>query len=172
MRKDNQLNKKQIFYSRLVLGGAAFLLGLFLLLCGVKIVPLPVLKTLPVAIAITLGLICFLWAFIQDNTLMLWLSMPLFFAALVSLLCAIDSQHGYGFYYPIYIASPAAASLVTALYSGEWKDHLKVIFLFLPVSIILLLGSMLKLHWTVILPIFLIFIGLYITTYAVLRRKK
>lgn len=172
MHKDNALSKKQIFYSRVVLGGVVVILGIFLLLCGVKAIPVPIIKSLPIALPIALGLICFIWAFIQDNTLMLWLSIPLFFVALVSLFCFLDRVRGYGFYYPFYIISPAMASLVTALYSKEWKDHLKVIFLFIPTAIIFALSSMINLPYTVTLPILIIFIGLYIISYALLRRKK
>ncbi len=168
---NHELTKKQIFHSRLVLGTALGLLGTFLLLCGVGVLPFSPLKILAASSLIALALVCFIWAFIQDNTLMLWLSFPLFFAAIVSILAGFTSK-GYGFYYPIYIISPAVASLVTATCSSEWKDHLKMIILFTPSSIIFALNSVFNVSWAIVIPILLIFIGSYIIFYTILRRKK
>lgn len=164
------LTKKQKFLSRIALGAVVLLLGLFLLLCGSGAINLSFLKILPPAVLLSIAVICFSWAFIQDNTLTLWLSLPFALSACVSVLAGFTAK-GYGFYYPFYIFAPAAASLVTAIYSGRWRDHLKVVVLFGGLSVLFTLNSMFDVSWRIVLPLAALFLGVCITISALWRKN-
>jgi len=177
VREPSILSKKQIFWSRVSLGAAAVLLGLFLLLVEAGAIKLPgespFLKVLPSAVLFAAAAVCLSWAFIQDNTLTLWFAIIFAISACVSFLAGFTGEgRGYGFYYPIYLFAAAAASLVTAVYSGKWRDHLKIIVVFGGLAVLFMLQAMLNVSWWVVLPLVVLFLGGCMIVWAVLRRRE
>ena len=87
-----------------------------------------------------IGLILFVSALIQFNTVTLYLSMLFLLCAAVSFV-AHYSPAGYDKLWPTYILAPAVASLATMFMSGEYKFHLRLIVLFAVPAILLSLMS-------------------------------
>lgn len=106
-----------------------------------------------------IGLILFVSALIQFNTVTLYLSMLFLVCAAVSFV-AHYSPAGYDKLWPTYILAPAVASLATMFMSGEYKFHLRLIVLFAVPAILLSLMSFGIAEMRVVIPALIVFAGL------------
>lgn len=80
-------------------------------------------------VLLSLGLILLITSLIQINTVTLYLAALLLVCSLVSFLANLTDAT-YGTLWPLYLASPAVASLFTMIMSGEYRFHIRVICLF------------------------------------------
>lgn len=159
------LSKKQIKLSRLIIGAVSVLAGVFLLLAGLGVFPFTFKQAVLPALLIAAGLTLFALGFVQQNTLLLWLAFPFLTAALVTVLASATTM-GYSKLYPIYIFAPAIASLVTAIYDGVWRTHLKIIIPFAAPGILFSLNTFFLVQWKILLPSFVILLGVSAIMYA------
>lgn len=175
MKKNNldnaELTKTQRLAGNLTAGFFIIACGIFLLLVGVKVIPLNVYELIVPSLLATVGLVLGITGLIQINTVSLWCSFAFLVPSIVSLL-VVFTPLKYSQLYPMYIAIPAIASLFTMLMSREFSDHLKVILLFGVLALIFFLASFKILHWAVILPLLVVFIGLIIVYVAVKSAKN
>ena len=165
------LSRKKKFACNLSAAGIIILAGLFLLFCGVGLIPVPVSKAAAGVLTFSAGLILLVTALVQRNGVAMWLSVLFFMPAIVELIEKV-SPASYANLYPIYISAPAFSSLFTALLTREWRIHLPVILAFLPPAIALTLCSSGLTTLSVGLPILVIYLGCLMLFIALKRRKK
>jgi len=150
------------------------LLGIFLLLSGLGVFPFGIMLAIIPATLVTIGLIFVVAGFIQDNVVALWLGSFVLATSLVSIFAPLSAtvRLGYARLYPLYLAAPAIASLVTMFYSREFKDHLKAIIFFLALSGFFFLNSVFGVSWVIVLPIMLAAFGIFIVVVAIVLRNS
>ncbi|MDR2201654.1 MAG: hypothetical protein LBP26_02655 [Clostridiales bacterium] len=165
-----ELTPRQRLAGNLTAGGVILLCGIFLLLCGLGAVPLSVTKIWLCSVLTAVGLVLLITGFIQRNTVSVWLAFAFLVPALVEGL-AKSGTADYGNLYPLYIAIPAVASLVTMLYGGAWRSHVPVIALFGPVAAIFSLNSSGALEWAIVIPLLIVFIGAVVILSAALSNR-
>lgn len=155
------------------LSAAAIVLaaGLFLLLCGTGVFPISVTKALCGTILLAVGLTFIVSALIANNSVSLWIGCCFLVPAYVELLVKITPA-GYSQLYPLYIAIPAIASLVTLVYTRELRSHLPVIALFGVPAGIFALESGGVAGWAVVIPVLVVYVGLLMLAAALLKRKE
>lgn len=142
--------------------------GIFLLLCGVHVVPVPASKALIGTLLCAVGLSLLCSALIQGNSVSLWLSACFLVPALVELL--VKATHlGYAELYPLYIAIPAIASLCTMLLTHEWTTHCVVAALFGVPAMLFALRSSGLVGWGVVVPLLVVYAGAVMLVVAVLK---
>lgn len=125
------LSRKKRFACNIIAAALIFACGGVLLVfgiiggtigVGVSVIVVPLLL-------LTGGLILFITSLVQMNTVTFYLSIIFFVCSIVGFL-AHFTPLTYGMLYPLYIASPAIASLFTVLMSGEFRFHLRIILVF------------------------------------------
>lgn len=164
-----QLNSTQRFASNLAAAIGVLLCGVFLLLCGTGVFDIAVSLAVAPALLIAFGLILLANAFIQKNTVALYLAIILLVCALVSCLANFVDSISYGMLYPLYIASPAIASFFTMLMSRNFYTHIRIIILFGVPASIFFMQSLGVWTWQIALPVIIMYVGLlalYITLSA------
>ncbi|MCL2797211.1 MAG: hypothetical protein FWD58_04070 [Firmicutes bacterium] len=132
---------------------------------------------------------CFLSAgFIGKNPVSVWLGAAFLLAGMVGLLAGFDifgldkrlagadgighaDVFGYHRLYPLYIAIPAFASLITGAVFLKFKPHLRTIIFFGGISCIFWLQSFARVPWVVVLPILAGFVVLCVA-YVVYKVYK
>lgn len=155
----------------LIAAGVVLLAGLFLLLCGLDAIPVKVSKAICGTLLCAVGLMFLASALIGNNSVSLWLSVCFLMPALVELL--VKTTHaGYAELYPLYIATPAAASLVTMLFTRCVAGHLPVILLFGVPSGIFALRAGGVAAWSVVVPVLVLYVGILMVILALKGRKK
>ena len=133
--------------------------GLFLLLCGVGVLPIRASRAVLGTLLGAVGLSLLVSALIQGNSVSLWLSACFLVPALVELLVKA-TRLGYAELYPLYIAIPAVASLCTVLLTHEWVVHGVIAALFgVPAGLFALRSSGLV-GWSVTVPLLVVYAGL------------
>lgn len=163
-----ELTPKQKLVGNLIAGGFTVLCGVFLLLCGVGAIGLDIKKIALPAILMAVGLTLLTTAILARNPVSLWLSWAFNIPAVISILAAYTFL-GYGNLYPLYIAVPAIASLLTLpMTPSSFKSHLKAIAFFGVLAFLFMLNSLMGVSWSIVLPIILVYAGLLIITAAVL----
>ncbi|HIV64492.1 MAG TPA: hypothetical protein H9693_07010 [Firmicutes bacterium] len=108
----------------LACGGVLLAFGIAGESIGVSVIDL----IAPVAL-LSVGLVLLATALIQRNTVSMYLSFLFLVPALVSFLANL-TEMTYSMLYPLYIATPAIASLFTMFMSGEYKFHIRIILVF------------------------------------------
>ncbi len=166
-----EITRTQRFAGNITAGTMTVLCGLFLLLCGVGVISLSVGKILAAAVLFTIGFVFLVTGLIQKNTVSIWLAFVFLIPALIEVLAKF-TELKYSNLYPLYIAIPAAASLVTMLYSREWRAHILPIVFFGATAVFFALNSFGLLKWGVVLPLLIVFIGFCIIFYAVRLTKS
>lgn len=169
-----ELTPLQRVTGNIVAGALIVLCGLFLLLVGVKVIPLKFADVAPAACLFAVGLTLLVTAFIQRNTVSLWLSFAFNVPAVISLFAAYTS-FGYGNLYPFYIAIPAIASLFTLFLSTSKAEHVKVVLFFGMLAFLFALNSLMHVGWGIVIPLLVVFAGLlilYVAVCSVWRDKK
>ncbi|MCL2822049.1 MAG: hypothetical protein FWD86_02490 [Firmicutes bacterium] len=171
-QKSAVLNDRQIFICRIVIAISALILGLFLLLVGVGVFDTPYFYTALISALYSVGITFLILSFIQDNTLLMWLSPIFILSAVVSTIsvCSITTL-SYQNLYPIYIISPAIASALTCIYSKNFYTHIKVI---IPLSITAAnfsLNSFFNIPWQITIPVMLFSLCLAIVLMIILSKK-
>lgn len=151
--------------------GIVLLAGVFLLLCGVNVIPVKVSVALCGTLLFAVGLMFLCNALISRNSVSLWLSFCFLVPALVELLVK-TTRAGYAELYPLYIAIPAAASLFTMLFTHAWAAHLWVIALFgIPAGIFALSSGGVA-GWSVVIPVLVLYVGCILLVLALRGKKK
>lgn len=166
-----ELTPKQKLIGNIVAGGYIVLCGLFLLLVGLKVIPLMLSDVALPACLAAVGLALFTTGLINRNPVSLWLSWAFNVPAVISLLAAYTSLT-YANLYPFYIAIPAVASLLTLpMTPKSWKGHLKAIGFFGSFAFLFLLNSLIGVSWNVVLPILLVYVGALVIFVAVMTLR-
>lgn len=169
-----EIRPSQRIAGNITAGVLLVLCGVFLLLTGLNVIPLKLSDLALPTILLTIGLTLIITAFIQKNTVSLWLSVMFLVPALISYLAAYTSLT-YGNLYPFYIAMPGIASLATMLMSRNFSDHLKVAAFFGLPALIFCLNSFSLLGWNAVLPILVVYVGaliIYIAVSSKINGKK
>lgn len=167
-----ELTASQRFASNLAAAAGVILCGVFLLLCGTGVFDIAVSLAIAPAVLVALGLILLSNAFIQKNTVALYLGVILLVCALVSCLANFADGVSYSKLYPLYIASPAVASLITMLISRNYITHIKVIAFFGLPAALLFMQSFGVWAWQVVLPAIIMFVGLLALYLTLSARSK
>ncbi len=150
--------------------GIIILAGVFLLLCGVGVIPLSVPRAVCGTLLCAIGLMLLVSAVVTRNSVSLWLSFCFLMPALVELLVK-TTRAGYAELYPLYIAIPAVSSLFTVLLSRAFATHVPIILLFGVVAGIFALRSSGAVSWSVVIPILVLYAGAAMLVMA-LKKKK
>lgn len=123
-------------------------------------------------VLIGMGIISLTHSLIMRSTSTLWISVVFFVCAIN---WALVNPHlgglTYKQIYPIYIAIPAIASLISLPFSREKNKHLKSIIFFGAISAILLINSLGKVDMFIIIPIVVIVAAGFIMVNAITRKK-
>jgi len=167
------LTKKQIIISQIVVAIAAFLLGLMFLLSALGVIPFGFLDAVLIFIPIVGGTALFMLGFVQDNTLLIWIS-AIFLSAFIAHFIHIFGRCDLTItnLYPIYILSPAIASLLVGVYdSFKLKQHLKIIFPFLALAISFSLNSFWGIHFGIVIACIFLFIALCFVLFIIKTHK-
>lgn len=151
--------------------GVVLAAGLFLLLCGLHVIPLRLSLVVCCAILTAVGLMFLISAIISRNSVSFWLSFCFLVPALVEVIQK-STAAGYGNLYPLYIAIPAVASLFTMLFTRAWKSHLPVLLLFGVPAAIFALQSGGVTGWAVVLPVLVLYIGCLMLVLAIQHKKE
>lgn len=163
MKTTSNLSLKQRRICIIVDSVATFLLGVFLLLVGLKIIYYDFYRILLSSILLFGGIAMSINAFVQSNSLILWIGSALAVCACVGFIVEANIGFGYSDLYPIYIAAPAIASLITLFIKKEYKIHLLTAVFFGIISILFSLESSGILPISIVLPIVLMVVGLIIS---------
>jgi len=168
------LSPRQKLACSISAGALLVALGIFLLLVGVGVFPFGLRLALIPASLVTVGLIFIVAGIIQDNVVALWLGCFILAASTVSIFAplAYTVRRGYSILYPLYIAAPGIACLVTMIYSREFKDHIKAIIFFFVLSGFFFLNSAFGVPWVIVLPLMLASFGIFIIVVAVIVRNR
>ena len=152
---------------------AAFVIlaaGLFLLLCGVGVIPLKVSRAVCGTLLFAVSIMFLASALICRNSVSLWLGCCFLVPAVVEVLVKTTSA-GYAQLYPLYIAAPAIASLCTMPMSGSYAAHGKSMLFFGLIAGLFGLESSGLVGWGVVLPLVVVFVGLMVVYVAVMLAR-
>ena len=166
---ESELTERQKRLSILVTGVVLLILGTVLLLTGAGAFHADFKKLLLPSCLAAVAVIFFCTAFIQGNSLLLWLSFAFLLPSLVSFLAAFTPL-GYNRLYPVYFLTPAVCSFFTMLYSREYIFHLKIIILF-ALAFFCALTS-LFFDFSIVLPVTLIVAAAGIIVLSLVKEKK
>jgi|GEM_PF-2469821 len=154
------LTKKQIIISQIIIAAAAFILGVLFLLSALNVLPLNLLQAVLILIPAVGGAALLVLGFVQDNTLLIWISIILLIAFIVSFInffgcCDLTFRR----LYPFYIVSPAVASLFVGIYENfKLKPRLKIILPFTALAIAFALNSFFGLHFLIVFACIALFV--------------
>ena len=163
-----ELTPRQKLVGNLVAGGFIIACGVFLLLCGMSVIPLNLKDVALPSVLAAVGLTLFVTAIINRNPVSLWLSFAFNTPAVISFVAAYTPL-GYGNLYPFYIAIPAIASLFTLIMTPQsYKSHIKVVLFFGVLAFLFMLNSLMGVGWNIVLPVILVLAGLLIVAVALL----
>lgn len=138
-----------------------------LILSYCSVLPFDFYKISTGTLLLALGMIFLITAFIQGNSVSLWLSVVFIIPAIISLLC----KNGYAKYsdlYPLYIAMPGLGCIVSMLISKQRKRLLKAASVFIFAALIFLFEvfDVLGIGWTLlILLVYIICLLAYVVIY-------
>jgi len=140
----------------ITIAAALFLYGLSMLLCGLGVFsnafPTCTLAGIWLPSAFFTLAFCFLASgLIGKNPVSGWIGSAFLLPGIVGFL-ALVSTLSYAQLYPLYIAIPSAASLVTGMIRLKFKPHLRTIIFFGGIAGIFSLQSFLKVPWFVVGP--------------------
>lgn len=164
----NEISPKKMLACNVVAAAVVVAAGLFLLLCGLGVVPVKVTRAIVGTLLCAVGLGLLVTALIQGNSVSLWLACCFLVPALCELLVKATAL-GYREIYPLYIAIPAVASLFTMCMTHEWRTHLSVAGLFGVPAGLFALNSAGVAGWSVVLPLLVVFLGTVMLLLAILR---
>ena len=166
-----ELTPSQRLAGNIIAGVGTLLCGLFLLLVGLNVfAPLTIETVWLCAILFAVGLVFVVTAFVQRNSVTMWLSFAFLVPAVVTTLNNFTAL-SYAQLYPLYIAIPAIASFFTMFLTREYRSHGKVILFFGVLAGIFACSSTGLLEWNIVLPMLVVFVGLLIILVA-LKTKK
>lgn len=163
---NNELTKKQKTVCLCIDGLSLIFLGLFLMIVGLGLTVYDFKKIILSAILFFLGVSMILSAFVQKNSLLLWIGSVIFVCSSVGFFAEGIESLGYSNLYPIYISSPAIASLLTLTLSREYRMHLTIALFFGVISLLFTLEICGLLSINIIIPIVLILMGITIIVSA------
>lgn len=167
-----ELTKGQRVAGNIIAGAYTVVCGVFLLLVGLNVFGGLTISNMALpTILLTVGLVFFTTAIIQRNSVSLWLSFAFFVPAVVSYL-ANFTELTYGRLYPLYIAIPAIASLFTMFMSKAYRDHLTTVIFFGVIAGVFALQSSGLTGWGVVIPVFVVLLGLAIVWTALKINKQ
>ncbi len=166
-----EVTPSQKLAGNLVTGGIVILCGVFLLLCGVNVIPLKVKDILLGTFLGGLGVSLFINAWISKNSVSLWLSVAFIVPSIIEFLTEYTAL-GYRHLYPLYIAIPAFASVVTCIMTRKFIDHLYVVLLFGVIGGIFALESSGLFGFSVVVPCFVIYFGAVILLFTFKNKKE
>ena len=146
-------------------GTAIILAGIFLLLCGLNVIPLNILDVIAASILFAIAAAFLTSGLIQRNPVSVWIAVAFSVPALVEVLEKF-TQATYGGLYPLYIAIPAVASLITSLIFRSFRPHIPVIVFFGGLAALFALQSS-GLGWAIAAPAVVVFAGLCILYVAI-----
>ncbi|MCI9518882.1 MAG: hypothetical protein HFK08_06480 [Clostridia bacterium] len=170
-KNEGELSFGQKLAGNIVAGAMTLLCGVFLLLCGLNVIPLKIWDVALPSCLMAVGVTLLVTAAIGKNPVSLWLSWVFDTPAVISLLAAYTPLT-YVQLYPFYIAIPAIASLFTLVMTPKsFKSHLKVILFFGVIAFLFTLNSLMGVSWSVVLPLLLVLAGLLIIAVAVFAFK-
>lgn len=162
--------KMQKRITSIAAGAVIVLAGLMLFLTATGLFPHLTVKNSAVFIILfAIALILVFSAAVQKNSVALWLAVCFFIPGLITLLVNFTALTYFNLY-PLYIAIPGLASLVTLILSRDFKLHLKIAALFCVVAALFFLHSFAVLKIGFILPILLVLLGAVVIV-AALRPK-
>lgn len=165
-----ELTAAQRLASNLIAAIGLILCGVFLLLCGLGAIALDMTSVLAPAILTAFGIVLLANALIQSNTVSLYLSVLLFVCALTCGIANFSENIGYGELYPLFIAAPAAASVVTIIMSRNFMTHIKIILVSGVFAFVFFMQSFGIWSWVVTVPVLVMLTGL-LALYATLSAK-
>ncbi|MBQ7227338.1 MAG: hypothetical protein IJX05_02940 [Clostridia bacterium] len=161
------LSPKKRFICNLIAAIGILTCGAVLLVFGIigNGVGVYVSQLIVPVILLTIGLIFMITSLIQMNTVTFYLAIVFLVCSLVSFL-AHFTPLSYGMIYPLYIASPAIASLFTMIMSKEYAFHLRLIFLFAVPAVFFQLFATELWSLSVLVPVLLMYCGLVVLSFA------
>lgn len=160
------VTRKQRLIGNLTAGGCILAAGVILLLSGLHVIPANVGSLAAPVLLAAVGLSLWTTAFIQHNSVALWLACLFLVPSIVGFIVEFGPVT-YGQMYPLYIATPAVASLCCMPMSGNYRAHGKAIAVFGVSAALFSLQSSGLTGWGVVLPLFVVFIGLVVVYFAV-----
>lgn len=145
--------------------GIVLAAGIFLLLCGMGVIPVSVRSAACGTLLAAAGLSFVVSACIARNSVTLWLGICFLVPALVE--CLVQTTpYGYAQWYPLYIATPAVASLGTVWLSRAFGAHLPVFVVFGVTAALLALQSSGLLSWRFVVPLCIVYAGVLMLAYT------
>lgn len=166
-----ELTEKQKLACNLIISGALILCALILLLVGVRVIKVKIGLIVTPVILGGIGISLFVTALIQRNTVSMWLSGVLL-SCMTATIVAVSTKQPYAVVYPIFIASPAIASLMTIFISESKNFHGSIIVFFGILSILFSLNSSGTLSWYVSTPLIVMFFGITILLYSIMHYRN
>lgn len=162
MKSKESLSNTQKQICIIIDGIATILFGIFLLFVGLGLTVYEFRLIILFAALLFIGLAMTVNSFVQTNSLLLWLGIFLCVSSSVGFLAEGISALSYANLYPIFIAAPAAASLITLCMSKEIRLHLFISLFFGILSILFSMEAGNIISINIILPIAVILIGIII----------
>ncbi len=141
-----------------------------LLLSYYGVLPFDIDKIATGTLLAALGIIFMVTAFIQHNSVSLWLSVAFIVPATISLFCK-NGVAAYSDLYPLYIATPGLGCVVSMIISKQRKRLFKAALIFFVAAAIFLLDvfDVLGIMWT--LAVLFVYVVCLIT-YVVIYLKR
>ena len=158
----NHLTQKQKNICYLIDGIAFILLGIFLILSATELLKVDFKSIILFAILLFFGLAMIANSFVQHNSMLLWIGTLLFVCALAGFFVNCTEAITYRKIYPLFIASPAIASLVSMILASEHKMHLFSAVFFGVIAVLFAFESAGLVSIKIIIPIAFILVGIII----------
>lgn len=156
----------------IIMATAIVVCGIVLLILGVTSADtgIDIMALIAPVILATLGMAFLITSLMQHNTVTLYLSALLLVCSLASFLANLSSAVSYSAIWPLYIAAPAIASVVTMLMSKQYGFHIRIALVFGVLSIMFALFTAGIWGIEVLIPALIVYVGL-IGLYATLAIK-
>jgi len=167
------LTKRQIILCQIIIAVSTILIGVMFLLVALDVLQFQLWQAAVLFIPLIGGIVLFILGFIQDNTLLIWVSIIFLCAAIVSFISIFGCcNRNFSTLYPIYILSPALASLIVGIYDNfKLKPHLKIILPLSALSFSFALNSIFNLHFGIVIACIFLFIALAFILFIIITFK-
>lgn len=176
MKTEIKSKEKLSFFQRracfIVDAVSVLLLGIFLLLVGLDLTLYDFDKIIYFALLLFLGSAMLLNSCIQINSLLLWIGSFVMVCGIYGFLAQGISGIDYRDLYPIVLAAPAIASLLSLSISKEKRMHVYISLFFGVISLIFSLESGGILPINIVLPIVFMVIGIIIFGAVFIKGEK
>lgn len=171
-KQSDTITKEMKFMCNCIAGIIVLLSGVFLLLCGINILPFNFSAVLAASIFCMFFVMFIIVGVIQKNVITTWIAFAFFVPFLVEILVLTTSSLYYNNIYPLYIAIPAVCSVANAIIYKDLRSHYTSIIFFGGLGGLFALQSFGILGWAVVIPLVILFVVLCVVAVCYMTYKE